>query len=123
MDHRGRVYGTPSSLGGATNVVIGNGAKFLAYDGTTNGTPYALTPTFRSAGWAAKNITITGAIRVSGVNATFSGNVTLTGNAGLYTQSATANSTLRNVTALHDGGSGYGLAINAYSNAITLSGG
>ena len=118
---KGRINGTPANLGGATAVVIGNGAQFLAYDGTTNGTAYTFTQnlSINGMGWGEGGQDL-GAIRVSGLNATFSGNLNLTGNSGLYTQNS--QNTSMNVTGvISDGGSGYGLAINAIGGTITLS--
>ena len=117
----GRINGIPANLGGATAVAIGNGAQFLAFDGTTNGTAYTFTQnlSINGMGWGEVGYNL-GAIRVSGMNATFSGNMTLTGNSGLFTQNA--QNTSMNVTGvISDGGSGYGLTINAFSGGITLS--
>ena len=117
----GRINGIPANLGGATAVAIGNGAQFLAFDGTTNGTAYTFTQnlSINGMGWGEGGHDL-GAIRVSGLNATFSGNLSLTGNSGLYTQNA-ANTSMNVTGAISDGGSGYGLTINAFSGGITLS--
>ena len=122
IGNRGRIYGTPANFGGTTNVVLGNGTQFLAYDGTGNGTAYTYSQTFSISGVGSESGQNNGVLRVSGMNATFSGVVTLTGNAGLYTQSGAANSTLKVSGPIGDGGAGFGLTINAYNNPVTLSG-
>lgn len=119
---KGRVNCTPAGFGGASSVAIGNGAQFLAYDGATTGTPYTFPQNFsiNGMGWGESTHN-NGALRIAGMNATFTGNMTLTGNAGLYTQSA-ANSTLNVTGVISDGGSGYTLTTTALGNPITLGG-
>ena len=116
----GRLTAIPANSGGATTVVIGSGGQLLAYDGTSNGLPYTFTQNFSISGVGTnetgENL---GALRVSGMNATFSGNITLTGNSALFTQPAAATMNIAGVVS--DGGSGFGLTINAESNPITLS--
>lgn len=84
----GRCEGPPSSLGGATAVVVQNGAQFLAYDGTGNGTSYSYPQNFslNGMGWGENNYNY-GALRVAGMIATFAGAITLSGNTGFFTQS------------------------------------
>ena len=61
--------------------------EFLAFDGTNNGTAYTFNQSFSidGLGWGEFGYSY-GALRVSGMNATFAGNITLAGDAGLYTQ-------------------------------------
>ncbi len=114
----GRVQGTPANLGGARNVVINNGAQFLAFDGSYNGTAYNYTQNFSISGlgWGEGGYN-DGALRVSGMNATFSGSIALTGNTGLFTQSAPAS--YMTVSGRISGP--YNLAINATGEPIVLS--
>ena len=89
VDNLAACRGRPTIWAAPTNVVINNGAQFLAYDGTTSGTAYNFPQNFSISGlgWgeAGQNL---GALRVWGMNATISGNVTLTGNSALYAQNA-----------------------------------
>jgi autotransporter-associated beta strand protein len=118
---RGRVHGTPNNFGGTTTIAIGNGAQFLAFDGAVAGTPYTFTQNFTIAGmgWGEAGYEF-GALRNSGMNATFTGSVTLTGNSGLFNQGG-SNATSTYTGIISDGGAGFSLAINAQSNSITLS--
>ena len=115
----GRINLVPSNLGGATAVVLNNGSQFLAYDGTNNGTAYTFPQNFSISGmgWGESGQNY-GALRSSGMNATFSGNITLTGSAGIMTQGSASNSKI-NVTGNISGP--YNLTINAESGPITLA--
>jgi fibronectin-binding autotransporter adhesin len=115
----GRINNTPSGFGGATSVVINNGGQFLAFDGGYNGTAYNFAQNFSLSGlgWGEGGYN-NGALRVSGMNATFSGHMTLTGNTGLFTQNS-QNSTM---TVSGPISGPYSLAINSYNGPITLSG-
>jgi fibronectin-binding autotransporter adhesin len=114
----GRVQGTPANLGGASNVVINNGAQFLAFDGSYNGTAYNYTQNFSISGlgWGENGYN-DGALRVSGESATFSGHITLTGNTGLFTQSAPSSY----LTVSGPISGPYNLAVNATGEPIVLS--
>ncbi len=114
----GRVQGTPANLGKAANVVINNGGQYLAFDGGYNGTAYNFTQNFAISGmgWGENGFN-DGALRVSGMNATFSGKITLTGSTGLFTQSA--GNSYMTVSGAISGP--YNLAINATGQPITLS--
>lgn len=120
---KGRLHGVPSGLGGATAIAIGNGAQFLAYDGTTGGTAYTFNQNFsiNGLGWGESGHNC-GALRVAGMNATFPGSITLTGNAALYTHNSSPNSAINVSGVIDEGGGGYGHTINAYSKPVTLSG-
>ncbi len=109
----GYISATPSALGNATNLILNNGALLNANDGTTNLAPYTFAQNFSLGGIVPGY----GAINVYGVNATFSGNITLTGNTGLSNNDG--NMTVAGT--ISDGGMGYSLTINDFSNGITLS--
>ncbi|MFO1490293.1 MAG: hypothetical protein U1F77_04270 [Kiritimatiellia bacterium] len=119
---KGRINAVPANLGGATALAIGGGAQFLGFDGTGAGTAYTFTQnlSLSGMGWGEGGQEF-GALRVSGMNATFSGTVTLTGATGLYTQTG-SNGTMTLSGAVSDAGGGFGLAVNAYSNPVTFSG-
>jgi autotransporter-associated beta strand protein len=120
---KGRIHGTPSALGGAGSVIIGNGAQLLCYDGSTSGTAYTYSQSLsiQGMGWGEGGHNL-GALRVSGMNASFTGAITLTGDAGLYTQTGAANSAMNITGAIGDAGEGFSLTINAASNPVTLGG-
>ena len=87
----GRFNGTPNNLSSATDVVINSsgtasGGQFLAYDGTTGLQLYTFTQNFflNGFGWGEGGEQY-GALRVSGMNATFAGNIILTGTTGILT--------------------------------------
>jgi fibronectin-binding autotransporter adhesin len=117
----GRVQGGPANLGGAASVVINNGAQFLAYDATTNFFAYVFNQNFsiNGMGWGESGENF-GALRVSGMNATFTGNITLTGSSGIFTQGNSPSE--MNVSGTISGP--YPLAIydNYTTYPITLSG-
>lgn len=120
VDVHGRLQGNPSGLGGTSSVVINSGGQFLAYDTTTNA--YTFNQPFSISGLGTEPGLNFGALRVSVMNATFAGPITLTANSGLFLQNASSSSmTVSGV--ISDGGYGYSLAINNQAaNAITLSG-
>ena len=117
----GRINGIPSNFGGTTNFIFNNGSQFLAFDGTNNGASYVWPQIFsiNGLGWGEANFNL-GAIRVAGMAATFSGAITLLGNAGLFTQGSSAGS-IRVNNVVSDGGAGFGLTINAVGTPITLA--
>jgi fibronectin-binding autotransporter adhesin len=84
VDNRGIVQSTPAGLGGMSTVIVNSGAQFFANDGTTGGTSYTYTQSFSIAGLGSSASNSNGAIRVTGMNANFTGNITLTGSSGLY---------------------------------------
>jgi autotransporter-associated beta strand protein len=90
LTNNGRINGTPGNFGSTGMIVVGSGAQFLAYDGATNGTTYNFTQNLvlDGFGWAESGHNY-GALRVSGMAATFSGNISLVGSSGstgLYSQ-------------------------------------
>ena len=123
LDNRGRLQGVPSNLGGTSSVTLNNGAQFLAYDGTVNGTSYTYSQAFSINGLGSESGYNLGALRSSQEKAIFSGPITLTGNSGLFVQSNTGGA-LTTTGTISDGGHGYGLAINNQNTvgAITLAG-
>lgn len=92
MDNRDRINGTPANLGNTTTVILNSGAQFLAFDGTANGTTYTYPQNFSIAGVGSEGTQNFGALRASQLAAIFSGNITLTGNSGLYVQRNTNSS-------------------------------
>jgi|GEM_PF-5684855 len=118
---RGRVSTTPAGLGSATNVNIPDGSQFLGYDGSANGTAYTFPQNFSLSGmgWGEAGQD-QGALRVSGMNATFTGNITLTGPTGFYTQANTLGA-MTIAGPVSDGGAGYLVTINASGSAVTMS--
>ena len=120
IDNHGRVNGGPSNLGSATSVVINGNSQFLAYDGTSNSLTF--NQAFSLSGLGSESGQAFGALRVSTVNATFAGPITLTGNTGFYLQNH-AGGAMTVSGVISDGGNGYSLAINnQFTNPITLSG-
>ena len=114
----GRVSTTPYGLGSAASVVISNSAQFLAYDGTNNGTPYTFPQNFSISGmgWGESGYN-NGALRVSGMNATFSGSISLTGDSGLFNQ---VNGGTLDVTGVISGV--HGLSIYTNGSPIIMAG-
>jgi len=116
---KGRCEGPPSSLGGTTAVVVQNGAQFLAFDGTGNGTSYSYPQNFslNGMGWGEINFNY-GSLRVAGMNATFAGAIALVGNTGFFTQAfPSCSMTISGVV------SGVGdLSIFDQAQGITLTG-
>ncbi len=114
----GRVSTTPYGLGSAASVVISNSAQFLAYDGTNNGTPYTFPQNFSISGmgWGESGYN-NGAPRVSGMNATFSGSISLTGDSGLFNQ---VNGGTLDVTGVISGV--HGLSIYTNGSPIIMAG-
>jgi autotransporter-associated beta strand protein len=85
VEGRGIVPATPQGLGGVTNVVVNSNGQFYANDGTTNGTPYTYTQSFSLAGQGPLS---TGALHVSGMNATLSGSIALAAATGIIADGA-----------------------------------
>ena len=118
----GRIDGTPTIFGGATNCVIAAGAQFLAFDGTGNGNTYTFHQNYsiNGFGWGEGGQNY-GAIRASGLHGIFAGNINLAGYAGLYTQiGQSSNATTITVSGVISGTND--LAINACAGRILLSG-
>lgn len=110
VNNRGRIWGMPADLGGSSDVVIGSGAQFMAYDGIGAGTNCSFGQPFTIAGLGSEAGQNFGALRVSGAQATFNGSITLSANAGLYTQSTTGSQiTVNGVIS-----GPYALAVNNY---------
>lgn len=84
---KGRVDAAPAALGGAANVSIGNGAQFLAFNNTTNSYSFPQNFSINGMGWGEGGLNF-GALRVSTMNATFTGSITLTGDSGFLLQNA-----------------------------------
>ena len=115
----GRIQGTPSNLGGTTNIVMNNNSQFLAYDGSVNGNSYTYPQTFSLSGMGfGESGYQEGVLRVSGMNATFSGAITLVGNTGFLTQDVT-NSTMTVSGAISGA---YAVTCTARNNFITFTG-
>ena len=121
---KGRINSAPAGFGGATSLVIGDGAQFLGYDGTNGGVAHSFAQniSINGMGWGETGLNF-GALRVSGMKATFTGNISLTGNSGLFTQTGQSNSEIIVAGSIGDGGAGYGLAIQASAKPVTLAGG
>jgi fibronectin-binding autotransporter adhesin len=120
----GRVNAVPANLGSASNVIINNGAQFLAFDGAGAGAPFTYPQNFtlNGLGWgeAGENA---GALRDAGIAATFTGNITLSGNTGLFTQPGlSVPGTITTTGIISDNNSGFNVTINAFGGAITLAG-
>jgi fibronectin-binding autotransporter adhesin len=116
----GRVNGNPTNFGGASTIVVNNGAQFLAYDGTS--ATYTFTNNFviNGLGWGESGYN-NGALRASSMTTIFTGNIILTGDSGIFTQIGSQPMTVTGP--ISDGGSGYGLTINGAANSpITLTG-
>jgi fibronectin-binding autotransporter adhesin len=123
----GRFNGTPANLGGATNVVINSsgtasGGQFLAYDGSTALNQYTFPQNFylNGFGWGEGGEQY-GALRISGMNATFAGNITLTGTTGIFEQPNHPSQ----ITVSGNISGAYPLAVNVGGNVsyvFTLSG-
>lgn len=122
--NRGRFDSSPVGLGGTSNVMIKNGAQFLAWAGT-----YLQPFSIEGDGWGEAGQS--GSLRVAGSanNATFNGNITLTGNASLNSQDANSIMTLNGVI----GGTGdltrfnpgrinfYGSSSNTWTGGLILN--
>ncbi len=119
----GRIDGTPAGFGGATNIVLNDGSQFLAFDGqVATPLPYTFPQNFTVTGlngFGESGFNL-GVLRISGMLATFSGNITLGGPTAFYIQGG-SNATMNVTGVISDGGSNYGLTINSVSNFIQLS--
>lgn len=117
---RGRCEGTPAQLGGTTHVVIQDGAQFLGFDGVGNGSSYSYPQNFtiNGMGWGESNFNF-GALRVAGMNATFTGAIALAGDTAFFTQTF-ANRTAMTLTGVVSGAGN--LTINDQDLGITLTG-
>jgi autotransporter-associated beta strand protein len=89
----GRVDVAPTNLGGAGNIVISDSSQFLAFDGGYTLTSYTFSQNFSINGYGWGEGTLFGAgseqwgaLRVSGMNANFAGNINLAGPTGIFTQ-------------------------------------
>ena len=118
----GRINATPALFGGTTSCIIGNGAQLLANDGSGNGVSYTYNQNFsiNGDGWGEGGQNY-GALRVSGEQATFTGNIVLAGAAGIYTQNgqSVASTTLTisgDISGTND------LYVDAFAGPITLTG-
>ena len=120
VDNAGRfdVSGT-SALGNASAVTIQSGAQMLV-DGFSATFSQALS----IAGFGSEPNWNYGALRSIRNGTVFTGPVTLTGNAGLFTQNDIGVSSMTLSGNIVDGGAGYGLTIRSdgINNPITLSG-
>lgn len=117
---RGRIHGLPTNLGGTTSLVVGDGAQFLAF-GAAGSYTYPQNISINGMGWGESGQNL-GALRVSSINATFSGTITLTGPSAFYTQNAsTSQMTVTGIVT--DNGAPHTLTINApnANSVITLS--
>jgi autotransporter-associated beta strand protein len=106
----GRMDASPAGLGGITDIVINSGAQFMTWTGT-----YPQNFTLAGSGWGETGQP--GALRVSGTaNATFTGNITLTADAGLNSQGTGALMTINgNITG------GFGIS-KENAGPLTLTG-
>ncbi len=118
----GRIDCPPTGLNATTNLILADGAQFLAFNGTYNGAAftYPQNITMKGMGWGELNYN-DGALRVSGLNATFTGTITLTGNSGMFTQLSTS-STININNVISDGGNGYGIIYAPRGLTINLLG-
>jgi autotransporter-associated beta strand protein len=80
----GRIDSSPEGLGGVSNIIINNGAQFLAWSGT-----YSMPVTIAGYGWGESGQV--GALRAAG-NAvtTWAGPITLSNNAGIEAQAGSS---------------------------------
>jgi fibronectin-binding autotransporter adhesin len=120
VDNAGRfdVSGT-SALGNASAVTIQSGAQMLV-----TGIAATFSQAFSIAGFGSEPNWNYGALRSIRNGTVFTGPVTLTGNAGLFTQNDIGVSSMTLSGNIVDGGAGYGLTIRSdgINNPITLSG-
>jgi autotransporter-associated beta strand protein len=120
VDNAGRfdVSGT-SALGNASAVTIQSGAQMLV-----NGFSATFSQALSIAGFGSEPNWNYGALRSIRNGTVFTGPVTLTGNAGLFTQNDIGVSSMTLSGNIVDGGAGYGLTIRSddINNPITLSG-
>lgn len=87
---RGRIDLSPAGAGGMTKLVIKDGAQFLAWDGNYAGT---LAAEIAGNGWGEAGQP--GALRVAGESTvTWAGPISLTANAGIYSQADDSACTL-----------------------------
>jgi autotransporter-associated beta strand protein len=115
--NQGFLQATPAGLGGMTTVTVNSGAAFFASDGGTSGATYVYPQSFSLAGLSS-NLQNPGALRVSGMNANITGNITLTGDSGIYMQ---GSKTVLSISGAISGN--YGLNIyNVASNDLILYG-
>ncbi len=121
LDHRGFVYVDSAGLGGTTNVVVNQGAQMGFNDGYSTANTFS--QNFSIAGMGSLTNLNYGALANLGMNVNITGNITLTGDSGLYMNNAN-NTEMMNVSgSISDSGSNYGLTIyDANSNPIILSG-
>lgn len=128
---KGRVDAAPAALGATSNVSIGNGAQFLAFNNTTNSYSYNQNFSINGMGWGEGGLNF-GALRVSTMNATFTGGITLTGDSGLLLQSPAGGvmtvsgniSGAQSLSIYNDRGTAAAITLsgaNSYSGATTLS--
>ncbi len=121
----------PAALGATSNVSIGNGAQFLAFNNTTNSYSYNQNFSINGMGWGEGGLNL-GALRVSTMNATFTGGITLTGDSGLLLQSPAGGvmtvsgniSGAQSLSIYNDRGTAAAITLsgaNSYSGATTLS--
>jgi fibronectin-binding autotransporter adhesin len=120
VDNAGRfdVSGT-SALGNASAVTIQSGAQMLV-----TGFSATFSQALSIAGFGSEPNWNYGALRSIRNGTVFTGPVTLTGNAGLFTQNDIGVSSMTLSGNIVDGGAGYGLTIRSdgINNPITLSG-
>jgi autotransporter-associated beta strand protein len=120
VDNAGRfdVSGT-SALGNASAVTIQSGAQMLV-----TGISATFSQALSIAGFGSEPNWNYGALRSIRNGTVFTGPVTLTGNAGLFTQNDIGVSSMTLSGNIVDGGAGYGLTIRSdgINNPITLSG-
>ena len=115
----GRIVGSPSNLGGTSNLVLNSNSQFLAFDGTMDGNSYTYPQTLSLSGmgWGESGYQ-EGVVRVAGMSATFSGSITLNGNTGFFTQDY-PNST---ITVSSSISGAYAVTCTARNNFITFTG-
>jgi autotransporter-associated beta strand protein len=112
----GRMDSSAAGLGGISNIVINPNAQFLAWTGT-----YSQPFSIAGDGWGEGGQP--GALRVAGGNnATFNGNITLTGNAGISSQDAGAVMTIGGVISGGFGVFKQNAGLLALTNANTYTG-
>ncbi len=120
----GRIDASPAGLGGITNMVFNSGSQFLAWNGT-----YSQPFSIAGDGWGEAGQP--GALRVAGGNnATFNGNITLTGNAGFNSQDGGSTMTINGAIsggafniAKHNAGLLVLTGANTYTGTTTVNAG
>ncbi|MFD0895734.1 autotransporter-associated beta strand repeat-containing protein [Luteolibacter ambystomatis] len=116
---RGRIHGVSSGLGGATNIVVGSGAQFLGFTSGVTTTTFSQSFSISGMGWGEGGQD-NGALRVSTTNCTFTGNITLTGDSGIYLQNAAGGGITS--SGVISGGFNLSLYNALAAGVITLSG-